>query len=289
MRIPIGIPGLGWRWDGGCLMADDWNYGTNQVPLSLKELINLVDEGRLALPDFQREFEWTPARVISLLTSVAKQWPIGSLLIIRAERVKGLGWGARPLTGAPDNTEDATTLVLDGQQRLTSLYHAIRDKSDDVYYCDIGKVSEEGDADDDSVRSMRRNRFVEDYPDDRAEAAARVIKISRLFDDTEFRRWLHHITDEEEKDRMENMRVGPLGGLRTGDYSIPATRLEGEVPPPVVAKIFETMNRGALLLSAFDLMVARLWPRKFYLRDEWEEAKAQFASLRTWMAWKRFK
>ena len=215
---------------------------------------------------------------MSLLTSVARQWPIGSLLIIQAERrVKDLGWGARPLSGAPENTDDASILVLDGQQRLTSLYHALRDTSDDVYYCEIGRIADEdGEVDDDRIHSMRRNRYVRDYPDERAEAAHGIIKISRLFSDREFRRWLNYVP-EDQKDKMEDMRLGPLGGLRSGKYAVPATRLEGEVPPPVVAKIFETMNRGALLLSAFDLMVARLWPRRFYLRDKWEEAKLAFS------------
>lgn len=258
----------------------DQSYGANvQVLLSLDDVIEGADEGRIALPDFQRDFDWTPMRVVSLLTSVARQWPIGSLLIIQAERrVKHLGWGARPLSGAPEATDDASVLVLDGQQRLTSLYHALLDKSDDVYYCEIGKFAEEGagEVDDDHIHSMRRNRFARAYRDEQAEAENGIIKISRLFSDREFRRWLNHIPDDQQ-DVMENMRLGPLGGLRSGKFAIPATRLEGEVPLPVVAKIFETMNRGALLLSAFDLMVARLWPRSFHLRDKWEEAKVEYS------------
>lgn len=255
-------------------MPDEWSYGANaQVPLFLDDIIDGADQGMIALPDFQRDFDWTPTRVVSLLTSVARQWPIGSLLIIQADRVKSLGWGARPLMGAPENTDDASILVLDGQQRLTSLYHALRDTSDDVYYCEIGRIADEdGEVDDDRIRSMRRNRYVRSYRDEQAEAGQGIIKLSRLFSDREFRRWLNHVP-EDQKDKMEDMRLGPLGGLRSGKYAVPATRLEGEVPPSVVAKIFETMNRGALLLSAFDLMVARLWPRRFYLRDKWEEAK----------------
>lgn len=45
----------------------------------------------------------------------------------------------------------------------------------------------------------------------------------------------------------------------------------------MIARIFETINRGALILSAFDLMVARLYPSNFNLREKWNEAKDEFS------------
>ncbi len=257
-------------------MTDPPGYDFTQV--GLLDLIDSVDRGKLALPDFQRKFEWGPARSTDLLTSVARRWPIGYLLVIQDPGVARLGWGPRPLEGARE-LDEPNTLVLDGQQRLTALYHAIRDdSSEDVYYCKIFEVSASGEIEDDQIKALKKSRFAREYPDVGSEVANGVIKISRLYDDDRFLEWLQHLPQERWSE-MNRARTGPLAGLRSGTYTVPAIRLQGQAPLPIVAKMFETVNRGALRLSTFDLMVARMYPFSFNIRDEWEEAKDKYDSL----------
>ena len=255
----------------------EWTYrGYAPEPLSVSDqIIRGIDEGRIALPEFQRDFDWDQKRIVSLLTSVARRWPIGTLLVVQGEHLSDLGWGRRALEGAP-HLNSPNMLVLDGQQRLTALYHAIRDDvSEDVYYCHIARVLESGELDDDDIVSDRKSRFQKEYPDKSAEAAHGIIRISSLFFDDRFDEWLRYI-DEDRRSEMIRIRRGPLAGLREDSYSIPAIRLEGEVPLVVVAKIFETTNSGAMVLGTFDLMVAKLYPRSFNLREKWMEAQSLY-------------
>ncbi len=82
----------------------------------------MIDDGVIGLPNFQREFVWPPSQVAALLDSVARDWPIGTLLLVPPVPELAM----RPIAGAPTLRPDGVQyLVLDGQQRLTALYQAI--------------------------------------------------------------------------------------------------------------------------------------------------------------------
>ena len=86
----------------------------------LKNLMSRAHERRLVLPDFQRDFVWKPSDVVKLLASLLNGYPIGGLLFMENPGM----YGHRQLDGVAsrgDAPKD-TTLILDGQQRLTSCY-----------------------------------------------------------------------------------------------------------------------------------------------------------------------
>ncbi len=89
-------------------------------PRALKELLSEIHSRTTVLPDFQRDFVWEPGATKELIVSIASNYPAGSILRVRdAKRM----FAAREFEGAPalDGVMH-TFLVLDGQQRLTSLY-----------------------------------------------------------------------------------------------------------------------------------------------------------------------
>jgi hypothetical protein len=89
---------------------------------SVGDLVRMIDDGVVGLPDFQRDFVWPPGQVAALLDSVGRGWPIGTLLLVPP--ISDLAM--RPIDGAPSLRSDRVRyLVLDGQQRLTSLYRAM--------------------------------------------------------------------------------------------------------------------------------------------------------------------
>ncbi len=92
---------------------------------SLSDLFARADRGELQLPDFQRRYIWDVDRIRTLITSVLRGYPIGSLLALDTRNVP-MRFRPRPIEGAPDTGRDPGLLLLDGQQRLTSLYHAFR-------------------------------------------------------------------------------------------------------------------------------------------------------------------
>lgn len=108
----------------------------------LKNLMEQAHEGRLVLPDFQRDFVWKPQDVTKLLASLLNGYPIGGLLFMENPAL----YGQRSLDGVPADSNQShsdTRLVLDGQQRLTSCYRALFnnsgvDRYPGRYYFDYG-------------------------------------------------------------------------------------------------------------------------------------------------------
>ena len=97
-------------------------FTTPSYPLS--DLFARADRGELQLPDFQREYVWDLDRIRTLLTSVLRGYPVGSLLALDTRNV-ALRFKVRPVSGAPDTGREPGLVLLDGQQRLTSLYRAL--------------------------------------------------------------------------------------------------------------------------------------------------------------------
>src|SRR6266498_631049 len=88
----------------------------------LSTMLDLIDNGSIQLPEFQRGYVWNRDQVRGLMRSLYRRYPVGSLLLwqTRADDVAARGAGSAP-PGYVD-------LLLDGQQRVTSLYGIIRGK-----------------------------------------------------------------------------------------------------------------------------------------------------------------
>jgi hypothetical protein len=231
-------------------------------------MLELVEEGELAIPEFQRPFVWRPPQVADLLVSVARRWPIGTLLLLEGPQ----DFAVRPLAEAPELTA-AKLLVLDGQQRVTALYRALgHHVADEVYFVDFNALLLDGELSDEHIRVRRKSTFLKQFPDMGSRARSGIALVHEVADLNRWHEWL--VQETQEKDRTSELsaiRNEQLGGLT--DYSIPAVRLERTIGFDALAKIFETINRTGIRLATFDLMVARMYPRKFDLRGEWQAAK----------------
>ncbi len=104
------------------------------------EIPLLVERGEVVLPEFQRGFVWRPAQVLKFLDSLYREFPTGQILLWLPpqdvwERIRGhAGRALEKESGKPSESVDLSGLssppqfVLDGQQRLTSLYHVLKDE-----------------------------------------------------------------------------------------------------------------------------------------------------------------
>jgi hypothetical protein len=232
--------------------------------LSLGELLELVRKGRLALPQFQRDFVWPPGAVVELLHSVARRWPVGSLMFLEGPQE----FASRPIEDAPPLTT-GELLVLDGQQRVTALFRAFADVGDEVYFVDLDAVDAE---EDEFVLYRTRTRFDREFPTLREMAEAEIAPIPIIYSDSRFYEWLSFVPKEERRRQLVGLREHSLEGLK--GYDIPLVRLPRDVEMPALAKIFETINRTGVRLATFDLMVARLYPSGFDLTERWDAAVA---------------
>lgn len=224
---------------------------------TLDELITLVEEGRIALPDFQRGFVWDPSQVAELAESVMRGWPIGSLLLLEGPQP----FETVPLRGLEQSsTNSPDYYLLDGQQRVTSLYRLLTGNHEGEYYVDLDPESAEPMA----VRWSRLPTSRDDQ-----------LPVSLL--------WRIAHWDEEVPARFVSSFVNRIDELAPGfvssKYSVPAIVMNNAIPLDGLTRIFETINRAGEPLDAFDLMVAVLRAGGFRLRDEWDRAVANDSDL----------
>ena len=94
-------------------------------PLELSKLLGDIQDGAIQLPDFQRPWKWDDDRIVSLLATVTLGYPLGVVMTLQTGG-PGTRFKPRPLAGThvPRDTEP-TELLMDGQQRMTSLYQAL--------------------------------------------------------------------------------------------------------------------------------------------------------------------
>jgi len=244
------------------------------MELTTGSLIQEINKGNLALPDFQRDYKWHDDFIVELLRSIARGWPIGSFLMLEQNGKTRLL--SRAIEGAPKPRSKPQHLILDGQQRATALYQALtgKGKRKTTFYVDFAELRAANEVTDEALDALPDRYFESEYGkgiDSHAEAG--VIRMQDLVSSSSFASWLAHVSESKaEQTIYADLRDAHLANF-TG-YPLRIQDVSSELPMEAIAKIFERTNRSVLQLDAFDLMVAILYPHKFNLRKKWEKAKS---------------
>ncbi|MFJ8813313.1 DUF262 domain-containing protein [Amycolatopsis thermoflava] len=98
-------------------------FESPDVPLN--ELLTDIGKGKVQLPDFQREWKWDDDHIKSLLTTVSLGYPIGVVMTLETGS-DSVRFKPKPLSGVTGDVVEPEQLLLDGQQRLTSLFRALK-------------------------------------------------------------------------------------------------------------------------------------------------------------------
>jgi hypothetical protein len=249
-----------------------------------------VQSGSIRLPHFQRPLVWKPGQVVALLQSVFRHHPAGSLIILDSRGEPP--FEIRPFEGAPEPSASVSSLVLDGQQRLTSLYQALAGAGDYLYYIDLRLIREGLSIEDEGViffvkantRSgknyVRRIELAQlEYQRDNlifplgqisedhwGRAQQWVSQVSKTIEDPIDRlAWIEELTSLYESE------IAPIS-----TYNFPVVELDSEASVEAVCVIFEDLNRQGVKLGVFDLLVARFFPQDVYLNDLWKESYEEY-------------
>lgn len=108
----------------GILMPAISSTFESQEPL-LSDLLKDIRVGKIQLPDFQRPWVWDDVHIRSLLASVSRAYPIGAVMLLQTGGTE-VRFKPRAVEGVSLlNGVKPERLILDGQQRLTSLYGAL--------------------------------------------------------------------------------------------------------------------------------------------------------------------
>lgn len=253
-------------------------------PRELKELLGQIHSREAALPDFQRDFVWDPKATQELIVSIANNYPAGSLLRIRNTHDM---FANREFQGAPSlDGRKITYLVLDGQQRLTSLYQAFYGVGEHRYYLDLQKLLDTGDFEESifhyRIHTKQAARL--EYEDVQSEEL--ILPLGELKGGAgNYSRWslrvARRMTDYQARVELEDSlaSIEEKWIRAIDDYRFPVVTLSDETGAEAVCTIFETLNRTGVKLSVFELLTARFWPKNVNLRRLWEAALADYPIL----------
>jgi hypothetical protein len=216
----------------------------------IDELARRILTGDIVLPKFQRGFVWERPKILSLLDSVTKNFPIGSVLLwqstqeLRSENRIGELDIELPRPGYPVN------YLLDGQQRLSSICGAMFWKQDDA------------NSRWNIAYDLRTTEFV--HLDALDEPPLHMVRINKLADPAKFFQHVARLAELEDAEELERGANGFFNRFK--DYKI-ATVTLGDMSLQDVAPIFERINSTATPLTIVDLMRAATWSPEFDLVD----------------------
>ena len=126
---------------------------TNDTPIL--DLMKDISRGKIQLPDFQRGWVWDDNRIRCLIASITQNFPVGAAMFLEYGN-ENVRFKYRTIEGAPTTNAKPEYLILDGQQRLTSIYsslcspNAVETRTDRggkiwrFYYIDITKAIKPG-------------------------------------------------------------------------------------------------------------------------------------------------
>lgn len=210
--------------------------------LSIFSIIDKIDIGEIALPDIQRPFIWDTTKVRDLVDSLYNGLPIGSIILwelYKPQSFKQINI---------NNKKEPFLLVIDGQQRLTSLYSIIKNK--EIMSKDIKKIK----------IKIAFNPFIEKF-----EVSNPIIEkdkewisdISEIFFNTSFQ-FIKKFKErfENDIDKIIFERIEKV--LKILDYSLSIIKLKSDLDPEEVSEIFIRINSKGKPLNESDFILTLL-------------------------------
>ncbi|MFE7889762.1 DUF262 domain-containing protein [Streptomyces sp. NPDC057412] len=276
--------------------------------VKLKDVLAEVASGSLQLPDFQRNWKWDDDRIRAIIATVTLDYPLGVVMTLQtggATRFR-----SRTLTGAqPEGNPQADLLLLDGQQRLTSLFQSLwldapvetadaRGKAiQRWYYVDIVKAVGPSAERDEAIVSVPADKVLRtdfnrtvvlDLSSTEAECAAGLFPLHLVFNAQRVNEWKRaYIKADEDRnwDLWGQFDEVVLQQVRA--FQVPMIRLAASTSMDAVCAVFERVNTGGVPLNVFELLTATYAGDRDYVEETgdyyqlpevWREIKQHLAA-----------
>jgi hypothetical protein len=254
----------------------------------LATLLDDIVAGKIQLPDFQRGWVWDDEHICSLLVSIARAFPVGAIMLLEAGG--DAKFKARPIEGvdsAKATPSKLEKLILDGQQRLTSLTQVLmfkkpvqtRDYKKKIlqryYYIDIetalsGQENYESaiiSIDSDRIQRENFGRDIKlDLSTPEKEYENFFFPCNQILNSDAWEEGLNNY-DASKFTRYMKFRSQVLNEFRS--YDLPIIELNRDNKKEAVCLVFEKVNTGGEALTVFELMTATYAADNVNLRDEW--------------------
>ncbi|MEW6273930.1 MAG: DUF262 domain-containing protein [Bacillota bacterium] len=240
------------------------------MPVKIATILDQIDLGSMALPEFQRGYVWNRDQVRSLMQSLYRRYPIGSLLVwvTRSEGAAARGDHA-PAPGV-------VKLLLDGQQRITSLYGIIRGRPPRFFDGNAQAFT--------GLYFHLEDEIFEFYMPSKMKGNPLWVNITELMQAGVGKFIGRLFTIPELTPRMDSyiQHLTAIEGIKDIDLHVEEVTGEDKTVD-VVVDIFNRVNSGGTKLSKGDLALAKIcadWPQaRQAMKDclaRWEQAGFHF-------------
>lgn len=258
----------------------------DSTKLPLPQVLSDVTNGMIQLPDFQRGWVWDDEHVKSLLVSIARSFPVGAVMML--DTGGDVRFQVRPVENVDFKSpiSEPEKLILDGQQRLTSLTQVLslekpvktfNEKGKAIsrhYYIDIAMALEDDRLEEAFISVPEDKKIKTNFDRDVVlDLSTRELEIknfhfpcSQILSSDAWEEALHEFAPEKFGDFMA-FRKKVLTAFRS--YQLPAITLGKATSKEAVCLVFEKVNTGGVPLSVFELMTATFAADGFNLRDDW--------------------
>lgn len=264
-----------------------------------RKLLSLLDDvktGKLVIPDFQRDFVWTRKQIEELLNSVINRYFIGTILVLESP-TSNLRFAPRVIRGvqADPRSQANVNYVLDGQQRITSLYYAFYEPSVELaedslptrFYLNLNGSQEAVGVQkmDDLLRRLYPDKEARKMLEKYSEVLAQTTGIDiRQYPSMASFRSPEALTEylsahganlaADKRDELNRLLQSIL------DYEIAVVALPDKTPDEEIVSTFERINRLGTRLDIFDLAVARYYPLGIRLNDLKKKLESNIVPVR---------
>lgn len=270
----------------------------------LKDLLAQVSKGELQLPEFQRSWVWDDGKICKLIESITMGFPMGAVMFL--ETGGEVNYKPRLFTGVDEQYKNVAPeyLVLDGQQRLTTLFQVFMGKNAvetcleknknatiyRYYYLDIKKALDETEDREEAIISISDKKIKTsdigkvidlDLRTREDEFKNMMFPLNIMFSDECFD-WLDDMVDYHDDERQMYKDIKRAFRSQIVDpiksYKLPAITVLKSTSQSSVCQIFENVNRGGVPLNVFELVTASLAAEGIELRQEWSKIRETFTS-----------
>jgi hypothetical protein len=279
-----------WEWSNMSVGA----FGIEKE--GLEELLKEAACGKSQLPEFQRGWVWPDRNIASLIPSISLGYPVGTVMMLRTGG--SVKFKERPVEGATFNpTVKADRLVLDGQQRITSLYRALMHQgpiqTQDIrkkaitgwFYVNMKAALREDDEREDSIILLTEDKRVRtfggvlegDYSTSESEYAHLMFPLNKVFDWQDwYTEYLEYWDDKDPSAGKLFLKFLKEFINKFDKYQVPVIELPSDTAKDAVCQVFEKVNTGGVTLTVFELLTATYAADEYDLREDWENKKKKW-------------
>ena len=274
----------------------------SSLDINLRQLLDEVDQRNTQLPEFQRKWTWDNNRIRGIIASLSQGYPMGAIMRLQYGN-PDIKFKYRTIEGVGEKTIIPDFLVLDGQQRLTSIYQAMfsqkpvgtkTDKGKEVeryYYLSMEKCMDDNEDRYDAVVPVPADRKIKenfdrdiklDVSNQQKEYEHKMFPVNIIYDSNALMKWqfgymMYYAGQVDALKLLDDFQREVINTIVS--YKLPVITLDKTTPRDAVCKVFENVNTGGVPLTVFELVTATYATYDFELAKDWKKCQKEICGI----------